>query len=92
MTEPTVTHANQQYEISVDGARVGLAAYVDSGEQRIFHHTEIDPAFGGRGLASKLMAVALADTRDAGKRIVPRCSFVAAYADKHDEFRDLVDP
>lgn len=92
MSEPTITHANRQYEISVDGVRAGLAAYIDSGAQRIFHHTEISNEFGGRGLGTKLIAAALADTRAAGKRIVPTCSFVAAYVDKHDEYRDLVDP
>lgn len=92
MAEPTITHANRRYEISIDGVRVGLAAYVDNGERRVFHHTEIDPEFGGRGLGTTLIAAALADTRAAGKRIVPTCSFVAAYAAKHAEYRELVDP
>lgn len=92
MSEPTITHTDQQYEISVDGTRAGVAAYVDRGDQRVFHHTEIGSEFGGRGLATKLIAAALEDTRAAGKRIVPTCSFVAAYVDKHDEYRDLVDP
>ncbi len=92
MTEPTITHTPQRYEISVDGVPAGYAAYVDNGSHRIFHHTEIDKRFGGRGLGTRLIAAALADTRAAGMRIVPTCSFVAAYADKHDEYRELVDP
>lgn len=92
MTEPTITHTQQRYEITVDGVRAGFADYVDTGTQRIFHHTEIDDEFGGRGLGSKLIAAALADTRATGRRIVARCSFVAAYANRHDEYRDLVDP
>lgn len=81
-----------QYEISVDGVRVGVATYTDTDNQRIFTHTEVNPAFGGRGLGTKLVAAALSDTRAAGKRIVPACSFVADYADQHAEYRDLVDP
>jgi predicted GNAT family acetyltransferase len=96
MSEPTVTNVTdrqpQQYEISVDGAPAGLAAYVDTGTQRIFYHTKIDDEFGGRGLGGKLVAAALDDTRAAGKRVVPVCSFVAAYVDKHDQYRDIVDP
>lgn len=92
MSEPTITHGDRQYEISVDGVRAGLAAYVDRDAQRVFHHTEINPEFGGRGLGTTLIAAALSDTRAAGKRIVPSCSFVAAYVDKHDEYRDIVDP
>ncbi|CAJ1508074.1 GNAT family N-acetyltransferase [[Mycobacterium] holstebronense] len=88
MSEPTVTNVAEEhrYEISVDGVRAGLAAYRDSGDQRDFHHTEIDKEFGGQGLATKLIAAALADTRAAGKRIVPTCSFVEAYVEKHPEY------
>jgi predicted GNAT family acetyltransferase len=88
MSEPTITNVPEQhrYEISVDGKQAGLAAYRDSGDQRDFHHTEIDKAFGGQGLATKLIAFALADTKAAGKQIVPSCSFVEAYVAKHPEY------
>jgi uncharacterized protein len=96
MTEPTVINAadrkHKRYEISVDGVRAGLAAYVDTDTQRIFYHTEIDDKFSGRGLANKLIAAALADTRATGKRIVAICPFVAAYTDKRDDFDDILDP
>ncbi|HEU0191915.1 MAG TPA: GNAT family N-acetyltransferase [Mycobacterium sp.] len=92
MSDPTVSAADRQYEISVDGVRAGFAAYVDSAGQRIFHHTVIDEAFGGRGLGTELIGAALADTRAAGKRIVPVCSFVEAYLAKHPEYADVVDP
>ncbi|CAJ1502298.1 GNAT family N-acetyltransferase [[Mycobacterium] kokjensenii] len=92
MSEPTVTHDNRQYRISVDGEQAGFADYIEAGDQRIFHHTVIDKAFGGRGLAGILVGAALADTRAAGKRAVPSCSFVAGYIAKHPEFADLADP
>lgn len=94
MSEPTIIDVPEQhrYEISVDGVRAGVAHYLDTGVQRIFHHTDVDKAFGGRGLGTKLIAAALADTRAAGKRIVPMCSFVAAYADKHPEYAAIIDP
>ena len=83
MSEPIVTHDNGQYQITVDGERAGFADYIDNGDQRNFHHTVIDKAFGGRGLAG---------TRAAGKRVLQTCSFVEAYITKHPEFADLVDP
>lgn len=96
MAEPTITNATERkhkrYEISADGVRAGLTAYVDTDTQRIFYHTEIDDKFAGRGLASKLIAAALDDTRAAGKRIVAICPFVAAYVDKHHDFDDILDP
>ncbi|MGA5545444.1 GNAT family N-acetyltransferase [Mycobacterium sp. NPDC051198] len=82
----------RHYEITVDGEHAGLAAYVDSGDQRIFHHTEIDDEFGGRGLAGELVTAALADARAAGKRIVAVCPYVKKYVQKHHDFDDILDP
>ena len=91
MSEPIVTHDNGQYQISVDGEQAGFADYIENGDQRNFNHTVIDKAFGGRGLAGTLIAAALTDTRAAGTRVVPTCSFVEGYITKHPEFADLVD-
>jgi len=80
------------YEILVEGKRIGLTAYRDRGEQRVFFHTEVDDAFAGQGLAAQLVAQALADVRAAGKRIVPVCPYVAKFLKRHDEFADITDP
>lgn len=90
MSEPIVTDVPEQhrYEITVNGVRAGVASYTDIGDQRDFHHTEIDKAFGGRGLGTKLIAAALADAHAAGKRILPTCSFVVDYVAKHPEYAD----
>ena len=52
----------------------------------------IDPAFGGRGLATILVEHALDAARDDGKRIVPVCSMVATVIKKHPEYADITDP
>lgn len=89
--ETTVTAEDGRYTISVDGKTVGLAAFKDRGNQRVFDHTEIDPEYGGRGLATILVEEALNDTRDAGKRIVPVCSMVVTVLKKHPEFDGITD-
>lgn len=81
-----------RFVISVDGEPVGLAAFTDHDNRRIFTHTEVADAFNGRGLGTMLVGEALQATRDAGLRIVAVCSMVAAYLDKHPEFNDVVDP
>ncbi|AOR36497.1 GNAT family N-acetyltransferase [Streptomyces fodineus] len=91
---PTVERndAEHRYEILVDGKRAGLTAYLDRGAQRVFYHTEVDDAFAGQGLASRLVQEALTDVRQAGKRIVPVCPYVAKFLEKHEEFADITDP
>lgn len=98
MTENTETvavarnDAEGRYDITVDGELAGFTVFIDRGEQRIFPHTELDEKFSGRGLSSILVHDALADTRTAGKRVVPVCPLVARYVSKHDDVADIVDP
>ncbi|MCW7946063.1 GNAT family acetyltraansferase [Streptomyces hygroscopicus] len=91
---PTVQRvdAEQHYEILVDGTRAGLTAYRDRGPQRVFYHTEVDDAFAGQRLGSRLVEQALTDVRESGKRIVPVCPYVAKFLEKHEEFADITDP
>jgi len=84
----TVTAETDRYTIAVEGKEVGKAEFIDRGEKRVFTHTEVDKDYEGRGLATILIEEALQQTRDAGLRIVPECPMVAAYVDKHPEYRD----
>lgn len=90
--ETTVTTEDRTYTIAVDGQTVGHADFADRGDQRVFYHTVVDPEFGGRGLASILVAEALESARDAGKRIVPVCSMVGTVLKKRPEFDSITDP
>ena len=75
----------RRFEAHVDGALAGFADYRDQEGVRAFPHTEVDPAFGGRGIGSTLVDEALRATIASGRRILPQCSFVAARVTK-DEF------
>jgi uncharacterized protein len=79
-----------RYEISVDGEVAGSVRYVRHPDRLDLVHTEIRPAFEGRGLAARLVAGVLADVRAAGGRIVPSCPYVAAYLKRHPDQADLV--
>jgi uncharacterized protein len=89
--EATVSAADGKYTIAVDGQTVGLAAFADRGNQRVFYHTEVDEQFGGRGLASIVIGEGLAASRADGKRVVPVCPTVADFIKKHPEFNDIAD-
>lgn len=81
-----------RYEIVEDGAVAGFAEYMEvRGDRIVFTHTEIDPAFEGRGLGSTLIAFALEDARDRRQQIVPICPFVAKYVHRHPEFVPFLD-
>jgi len=95
MSDETVTVKHDadagQYEVYVDGRRAGHAAYSDEDGRRLLVTTQVDPEFGGRGLAGRLAKRAFDDAREAGLRVVPQCSYMAKYAERHEEYADLVD-
>jgi predicted GNAT family acetyltransferase len=80
----------QQYEIYLDGVRVGLATYRERDGVTVIPHTETLPAFGGRGLAGRLVAFALDDIRSRGDKVEPACPFVADYLRKNPSYQDLL--
>jgi predicted GNAT family acetyltransferase len=87
-----VSAESGRFTIAVEGKTVGVMDYTDRDGQRVFPHTEVLPAYEGRGLATILVAEALSTTRAAGLRIVPACSMVSGYIAKHPEYERLVDP
>ena len=69
-----------RYEVTVDGTVAGFTVFEpDAAGRVVFPHTEVDPAFGGRGLGSALVAGAMADEAARGETVVPVCPFVAKY-------------
>lgn len=56
----------------------------------LFTHTEVSPAFEGKGLGSQLIAYALDEVRRRGLHAIPACPFVAAFIRKHPDYLDVV--
>lgn len=75
-----------RYELLVDGELAGVADYRDRGGRRIFVHTEVDPAYAGRGLGDRLARGALDDAIERRLPIVPRCPFIRAWLERHTEY------
>ena len=78
-----------RYEMAADGA-LAFAAYRLDGGTIAFTHTEVPASLEGQGIGSRLVAEALDDARRRGLRVVPACSFVAAYVARHSETHDLL--
>jgi uncharacterized protein len=91
--EPTVTDApdHSRYEIRDGDRLLGQAAYQRRGSQVVFTHTEVDDSAEYSGLGSRLVRSALDDVRARGETVVPMCSFVAGWIQRHPEYQDLVD-
>jgi uncharacterized protein len=89
-----VVRDNQErhrYEIEVDGDLAGFIQYNLRAGRLILVHTEIDDAFAGRGVGGALVRGTLDDIRVRGIKIVPICTFVESFVERHPEYDDLVD-
>ena len=86
-----VTHnaAAHRYEAVVDG-HLSICEYESEGSRLVFTHTVVPPELRGRGIAEALVRAALADARAAGRKVVPACSYVARFMERHREFGDLL--
>jgi len=85
----THNHAASRYEALVDG-HLAVADYTVSNGKIVLTHTFVPPELRGRGIAEKLVRAALDGARVEGRRVVPACSYVAVFIQRHPEYQDLL--
>ncbi|GAC56872.1 hypothetical protein GOHSU_14_00390 [Gordonia hirsuta DSM 44140 = NBRC 16056] len=97
----TVTHLVDRErfraEVEEDGSpvEVGFIDYTSDsgyadGDRLALTHTVIFDRFGGRGYAGQLVRQVLDQIRADGNKVIPVCSYVTSYLEKHPEYADLV--
>ena len=69
---------------------VGVAEIEDTHGCWVITHTEVDPAYGGQGIARRLIEEIVAEARRAGKKIVPLCSYADKMMTGKEEYRDVL--
>lgn len=86
---PVTDHrAEHRFELAMDG-EIAFAAYQRSGDTIVFTHTIVPPQLEGHGIGSRLIAGALAQVREEGLKVVPQCTFVAAYLQRHPDSAEI---
>jgi predicted GNAT family acetyltransferase len=81
--------AGNRFEMGFPGG-LAFASFRRDGDRLIVTHPEVPAAFNGQGLGSRLTLGLFENARATGRRIVPACSFVAAWARRHPEFADVL--
>lgn len=90
--EPSVAFepSRNRWEVVVDGEVAGFAECTREGDLLSFTHTVVDPRYEGRGLGGVLVREALAAVEAQGAKVLPYCSFVRSYLERHPERLHLV--
>ncbi|EJM01273.1 MULTISPECIES: GNAT family N-acetyltransferase [Gammaproteobacteria] len=86
MSEALSIHHDQaghQFETTVDGYRAYLT-YMDLGKQTLdIYRTFVPNALRGRGIAAALTEQALQYAEEMGYTVIPSCSYVERYMERH---------
>ncbi|HEY8479329.1 MAG TPA: GNAT family N-acetyltransferase [Spirillospora sp.] len=89
-TEISDNAAENRYEIKVDGDLAGFVVYERRGSEVVLVHTEVAPAFEGKGVGGSLARGVLDDLRAKNLSVVPLCPFIKGWIDRHPDYQDLV--
>ena len=92
VSEPALSHnrAESRFEARVGDTLAGFAEYSATPGVLLFTHTEVEPRFAGQGVGGALARFGLGDAREQGVTVVPLCSFIARWIDRHPEYGDLL--
>lgn len=81
----------KRYEARLGDTLAGFAEYQLTDELIVFTHTEVDPAYEGKGVGSALAQFALDDVKAQGTRkVLPICPFIKAWIGRHRDYIPLV--
>jgi len=81
--------AGRRFELEEEG-RVGYLSYILESGAIVFTHTIVPQEMEGRGVGSRIVKTGLDYARAEGLKVVPQCSFVRGFIERHEEYRDLV--
>jgi predicted GNAT family acetyltransferase len=80
--------SEQRFEAWV-GEHLSKLDYIQNGKNFVITHVGVNPELRGHGLAARITQVSLEYAREHGLRVVPMCSFAAAYIRRHPEYQEL---
>ena len=90
-SQVTDNKAESRFELAVEG-RIAFAQYRLEEGKIAFTHTIVPEELEGQGVGSGLVKQALDAARAQNLKVVPMCSFVRGYIERHAEYQDLLAP
>lgn len=89
MSGVTINTDASRYEMRVEG-HIAFVTFRRAPDRIMLLHAEVPAELEGRGIGSRLAKATLDAVRAEGLKVVPRCSFIAAYIQRHPEYQDLL--
>jgi len=77
-----------RFETLVDGYLSKLD-YIQDGKNFVITHVGVHPELRGQGVAGRVVQVSLEYAKENSLRVIPMCSYAAAYIRRHPEYAEL---
>lgn len=90
MAEIQIVHNpdEKRFETVIDG-KLSKLDYIQDGKNFVITHVGVHPDLRGKGLAGRIVQAGLEYAQEHSLRVVPMCSYAAAYIRKHPEYAEL---
>lgn len=77
-----------RFETWIDGKLCKLD-YIKNDNNFVITHVGVHPDFRGHGVAGRIVQIGLEYARENALRVIPMCSYAAAYIRRHPECAEL---
>jgi uncharacterized protein len=86
--EVTHNEADHRFEVWIDGYLSKLD-YIRDGKNFVITHVGVYPEHRNQGIAAKIVQTGLEYARDNSLRVIPMCSYAAAYIRRNPQYVEL---
>ena len=86
--EVTHNEGNHAFEVWIDGYLSKLD-YMQEGKNFVITHVGVHPDHRGQGVAAKIVEAGLQYARQNALRVIPMCSYAAAYIRRNPQHMEL---
>jgi predicted GNAT family acetyltransferase len=77
-----------RFETWIDG-NLSKLDYMQDEKNFVITHVGVHPSLRGQGVAGRMVEVSMAYARENSLRVVPMCSYAAAFIRRHPEYAEL---
>jgi len=78
----------KRFETTIDG-KLSKLDYLQNGNNFVITHVGVHPDLRGQGVAGRIVETGIEYARENSFRVVPMCSYAAAYIRRHPEYAEL---
>ena len=80
--------SESRFETWIDG-NLSKLDYILDGKNVVITHVGVHPSLRGQGVAGRIVESSLAYARENSLRVIPMCSYAAAFIRRHPEYAEL---